>query len=75
MTRGARALVEYGFTSLELHRQVLRAATGNTRSRAIAERLGFTLEGVEREAELVNGRYVDLARYVAIAGEWAPPEA
>ncbi len=71
MTRAARALVEHGFGALGLHRQVIRAATGNTRSRAIAERLGFTLEGVERGAELINGRYLDLARYVAIEGEGA----
>ena len=73
MTRGVRALVEHGFAELGLHRQLIRAATGNTRSRAIAERVGFTFEAVEREAELIGGRYLDLARYVAIAGEWTPP--
>jgi ribosomal-protein-serine acetyltransferase len=75
MTRAVRALVEHGFGPLELHRQMIRAATGNVRSRAIAERLGFTLEGIEREAELINGRYLDLARYVAFEGEWSAPAA
>lgn len=73
MTRSVRALVEHGFGPLELHRQVIRAATGNVRSRAIAERLGFAFEGIEREAELINGRHLDLARYVAIEGRWNPP--
>jgi ribosomal-protein-serine acetyltransferase len=38
----------------------IRCATGNTRSCAIPERLGFSREGVLREAEWVNGRFLDL---------------
>ena len=69
MTSACAALMEYGFDTLGLHRQLLRAATGNVRSRAIAERLGFTFEGIERDGELLNGRFVDLARYGMLDGD------
>jgi len=69
MTAACSALVSYGFDTLGLHRQLLRAAVGNVRSRAVAERLGFTFEGVERESELLNGEFVDLARYGLLEDE------
>jgi ribosomal-protein-serine acetyltransferase len=70
MTRATRALVDHGFADLGLHRIVLRAATGNRASRAIAERLGFTLEGTLREAEWVNDHFEDLAVYAVLRREW-----
>jgi len=70
MTRATRALVDHGFGDLGLHRIVLRAALGNRASRAIAERLGFTLEGTLREAEWVNDHFEDLAVYAMLRREW-----
>ena len=72
MTSACRALIEHAFGPLELRRIVIRAATGNRPSCAIPERLGFQLEGVEREAELLHGAYVDLARYAKLRHDWAP---
>jgi len=42
----------------------------NTRSRAIAERLGFRLEGVHRDAEWLYDHFVDLACYAMVARDW-----
>ena len=61
MTRSCRTLLRYLFAERGLHRVEIRCATGNTRSCAIPARLGFTHEGVLREAEWVNDRYYDLA--------------
>ena len=70
MTDAVRALVDHAFGAWRLHRVEIRAGVNNMRSRAISERLGFTQEGVEREAERVGGRYVDQVVYAALATDW-----
>ena len=70
MSRACEALVEHVFADLELNRIEIEAAVENVRSRAIPERLGFQLDGVRREAQLVNGRYLDIAVYGLTASEW-----
>ena len=71
MARSCRALLDIALGEKGLNRVQLRAVTGNVRSRAVAERLGFTCEGVQRQATLVQGRYQDLAVYSLLASEWA----
>lgn len=70
MTRAVRALLDHAFGDLGLNRVELAAATGNTRSRAIAERLGFTFEGVRRQCEWLYDHFVDHAVYSMLAAEW-----
>jgi len=66
MTRAVRAVVGHGFDGFGLNRIVILCATDNQASRAVPERLGFTLEGVLREAEWVNDHFNDLAVYAAL---------
>lgn len=70
ITRSCRAILDYVFALEGMNRMQIRAATGNTKSRAIPERLGFTFEGVQRQAELVNGVFYDLAMYSMLKEEW-----
>jgi ribosomal-protein-serine acetyltransferase len=70
VTRACRAVVDHAFTGLGLHRVQIRCASGNTRSRAIPERLGFKQEGVLRGIERLHDRYVDLVIYGMLAEEW-----
>ena len=74
MTRACEALVEHVFTDLELNRIEIEAGVENARSRAIPERLGFYRDGVRREAQFLNGRYIDIAVYGMTAGEWRARE-
>lgn len=53
-TEAARALCEWGFTALEAHRIEWWAMVGNTASRALAEKLGFALEGTLRNRSIAN---------------------
>lgn len=70
MTAACGAVVEHAFTALELNRVVIACATGNTRSRAIPERLGFTLEGTLRQAEWLYDHFVDHALYALLRRDW-----
>ncbi len=69
MTAACRALTTRLFAS-GLHRLEIRAAPANRRSRAVAERLGFRLEGLLREAEPLPSGWVDHCVYGMTAGEW-----
>jgi RimJ/RimL family protein N-acetyltransferase len=59
---GRRALAttcRWGFGALELQRITCRAAVGNTASRALAERVGFTMEGTLRRGLVLRGTRLD----------------
>lgn len=70
MTAAVRLLVDHALSAWQLNRVEIRAAAGNSRSRAIPERLGFRQEGMLREAELVGGRCLDSVVYAILASEW-----
>ena len=70
VTRATAALVEHAFGVWRLNRVEIRAGVENNRSRAIPERLGFTQEGVLRQAERVGDRFVDHVMYSILADEW-----
>jgi ribosomal-protein-serine acetyltransferase len=74
MTRACRALIDYAFRELKLNRVEIKCAVGNTRSRAVPERLGFEQEGILREAHHLHDSYVDLVVYAMLAADWPRPE-
>ena len=69
VTRACRALIDHGF-GLGLHRLFIRAGVENARSRAVAERLGFTFEGVHRGEGRGTGGFYDLAVYGLLEDDW-----
>nr|WP_256339779.1 MULTISPECIES: GNAT family protein [unclassified Streptomyces] len=48
----ARALCDWGWATLDVHR--IEWWAGNTGSRAVAEKLGFTVEGTLRNRGIAN---------------------
>jgi ribosomal-protein-serine acetyltransferase len=70
MTRACRAMLDFAFRKLQLNRVTILCATGNTRSRAIPERLGFIQEGMLRQGEWLYDHFVDLVIYSMLAHEW-----
>jgi ribosomal-protein-serine acetyltransferase len=65
-------LLAYLFGELDLHRVVIQCGTENHRSCAIPQRLGFTKEGVLRQAQWVSGRWIDLNVWSLLRSEWTP---
>jgi len=71
MTDAVRALTDHAFGEWRLNRVEIRADVHNHRSRAIAERLGFQLEGTLRQAYRISGElYSDDAVYAMLAADW-----
>lgn len=68
-SEAVRLLVALAFDRLAARRVEIRCDTRNVRSRAVAERCGFELEGVlRRDALGVDGEVRDTAVYSRIAG-------
>jgi len=64
ITQACRRFVEHGFRERMLHRIEIHAAADNLRSRGVAERLGFTLEGTMRDGHRKpDDTYVDQVVY------------
>lgn len=58
-TEAVDRLLEEAFSAMGYHKVVLRIAVGNEPSDRVAEKLGFTKEGVLREELLIRGNWVD----------------
>lgn len=67
ITRACRTMIDYAFGQLEMNRVEIRCSTQNARSAAVPERLGFTKEGVLRQAEVLNGQAHDFCIYGLLA--------
>jgi len=50
-------LIRFGFTELNLHRIMANFVPGNQRSRAVLERLGFSVEGNAKDYLRINGAW------------------
>lgn len=76
VTEGVRLAVRHAFLPTEegglgRHRTVLLAADGNAASQAVAERIGFSRNGIEHQAEtLGDGSTVDLVRFELLESDW-----
>lgn len=70
MTHAVRAVTQSAHAA-GIHRVELRAAVDNHASRRVAQRAGFTFEGISRHAELLRGKYNDLAVYSHLAADTA----
>ena len=71
MTACVGKLLAYAFGDLQLNRITIAAAVENRKSRAIPERFGMVREGVERQVEWLNGRFVDHVLYSLLRDEYA----
>ncbi len=71
-TEVAKALIEFGFTELNLHRIVATTHPENPGSNRVVEKAGLVLEGRLREDRLYDGEYKDSLIYSILEHEWKP---
>ncbi|MCA9968993.1 MAG: GNAT family N-acetyltransferase [Anaerolineales bacterium] len=70
MTETLQAVLEYGFTTMDLNRIEALVVPENEASRTLLERLGFQAEGVLREYGYWHSRFYDLAVFSLLQREW-----
>jgi ribosomal-protein-serine acetyltransferase len=70
ISKACETVMKYGFEELNLNRIEVKCGTGNSKSLAIPKRLGFQREGIIRQGELLNGRFVDLYLYSMLQEDW-----
>ncbi len=70
-TEAARAVVAFGFESLNLHRIQASHITRNPASGRVLEKAGMKFEGIRRHAFKKWDAYEDLAGYAILDAEWA----
>lgn len=70
ITDASRTLINYGFTTLGLHRISSAIDPDNAASIAIKIKLGFTYEGRLRDHVFTNGAWRDSVLYSLLAHEW-----
>jgi ribosomal-protein-serine acetyltransferase len=76
ITRATEAVIRFAFEDLGLNRVVILCAVQNKRSRAVPERLGFTLEGTHRERDVnPNREPMDQVVYALLRSEWTADRA
>lgn len=69
-TEAARAIVGFGFESLQLHRIHAHCIAENSASARVLEKLGMRQEGRLREKEWMHGRWWDVLIYSILAYEY-----
>lgn len=69
-TEAARAILDFGFNHLNVHRIWASCVADNARSRGVLEKLGMRQEGRLREVEFFKGRWWDTLIYAILKDDW-----
>lgn len=75
MTTVCRAMTNDAFGRLKLDRVEIRCAVTNQRSRAIPERLGYTIDGTSAQLDWTSDHYIETVVYSMSATQWQLQEA
>ena len=67
MTESVKLIIKFAFEHLKLNRLELLVSVHNGKSAAVATRCGFMEEGINRDYELINGKFVDHRRFSLLA--------
>ena len=71
MTEAARAVINFLFTEVGVHRVGIAHAVKNPASGRVAQKCGLTFEGTKRECfKSSTGEFLDISYYGILAQEW-----
>jgi ribosomal-protein-alanine N-acetyltransferase len=70
-TDAIRRFLKYLFSTLKLRRVYIKPVAKNARAIAAYQKAGFRFEGILRQAELFEGRYVDIALMAVLKDEFS----
>ena len=72
MTEAGKLVIDWAFRNVNAHRIRVAAATDNHASLAVIGRLGFRFEGIARQAERCNARWLDHAVFSLLVTDPRP---
>ena len=70
MTRCCQEMIRHSFLELQLNRLEIRSPQQNSRSRAMAQRLGFAHEGLVQEHIRLRGQFFNTEIFGLVYREW-----
>ncbi|MGZ4059871.1 MAG: GNAT family N-acetyltransferase, partial [Bacteroidia bacterium] len=70
ITRSCKAIINKAFQILHLNRIEIKCGTENYKSQGIPERLNFKKEGIIRQGEILNNKFIDLYLYSMLRSDW-----
>ncbi|MTI66120.1 MAG: GNAT family N-acetyltransferase [Firmicutes bacterium] len=70
ITKSCEVLIDYLFSEFDLNKIEINCALDNKKSIAIPEKLGFKKEGIIRDNQFLNGKYIDHVVYGKLKKEW-----
>ncbi len=70
MTEASRAIIDFGFQSMNLNRIEARCRISNIGSARVMEKCGMCFEGILREVSYVKGQFRDLKIYAIVKRDW-----
>ena len=70
-TEATKAVVDYGFNKIRLHKIQICHRSNNMPSRRVIEKCGFTYEGALRDYFFIGGNYYDRLYYSILREEYA----
>lgn len=71
-TEAARAIIDWCFQNLDLHRIQADCTDGNLASERVLLKCGFTVEGIWRESCWEHGRFVSIRQFGLLRNEFTP---
>lgn len=69
-TEAAKAVIDFGFKKMQLHKISISHMGGNEKSKRVIEKCGFHFDGTWRDYFYIDGEYIDRLYYSLLENEY-----